>query len=116
MTNIAGLAGVLLVIAIGESIPALHQLDEVLAPHRESLRTICIAAIALGFAIFMGGILHSLLRQTRPRERVIAGGVFLASLAGAALLIVTATAGLKFLVILVCLYVVFRIFVVVRWD
>ena len=114
MTNIAGLAGVLLVIAIGESIPALHHLDEALAPHRESLRTICIAAIALGFAMFMGGILHLVLRQGKPSS-VITGGVVLASLAGAALLIATATPGLKLLVILVCAYVFFRIFVVVRW-
>ena len=49
------------------------------------------------------------------RFYVITGGVFLACLAGACLLIATATPGLKLLVILVCLFVFFRLFVVVRW-
>jgi hypothetical protein len=57
-----GLAAVLLVLAIGENIAALRQLDAALAPFRGTLLLLLGLLAAAGFALFLGGIIAFVLR------------------------------------------------------
>ncbi|HEX2123377.1 MAG TPA: hypothetical protein VHL59_17230 [Thermoanaerobaculia bacterium] len=54
---------VLAIIGVGENIDALHRLDAALLPHRPALRVVLPALVAIGFAMFMGGVLSLLLRM-----------------------------------------------------
>ncbi|HUP62184.1 MAG TPA: hypothetical protein VNA69_17390 [Thermoanaerobaculia bacterium] len=112
------------IIGIGESIDALHRLDDVFAPHARVLRVALPSLIALGFAMFMGGIIAMLLyggkgegtmhlRELRaawrdgtwrrsPRMKrfhVIAGGVALMIVAGAVAGFVFGPAGVRMLIL-----------------
>ena len=125
---------VLSIIGAGEAIPALHRLDAALAPHRPALRGWLLALVGLGFALFMGAILHLIFKGGRnqitfaelkqhwqsgswrdspgvTRFFVAGGGVFLAITAGVALAVVFATPGLKLFAFLVWSFAVIRMWV-----
>ena len=128
------LAVVLLVIGIGEALPFLHDFDAALEPRRAKLQIVFGVLLATGFVLFMAGVIHLAVtsRSTRDgaftfaevrrawhegtwwdtmrmrRFFVIAGGVALAILAGAALVIVTATPGIKLLVATAVGYAIVR--------
>lgn len=127
----AGCVVALLIIGAGESIPALHRLDAALRPYRPMLKAALIACVAIGFALFMGGILHLIFKGGRnaitfaelkdhwrsgawrdapdvKRFFVVGGGVLLAITAGIALAVVFAIPGIKLLALLAWSYVVIR--------
>ena len=131
---IVTIAAVLIVIGIGEALSPLHRFDEWLEPHRATLQIVFCVLLATGFVMFMGGVIHlAVTSRSRAdgtfafgevrrawregtwrvsvrmrRFFLIAGGVVLALLAGAALAIVSASPGIKLLVILAAGYVVVR--------
>lgn len=133
---IVSIVAVLIVIAIGEAIPFLRRIDAAVAPHKIALQIFLGILLAAGFAMFMGGIIHMVLksrscedgeltfaevqrawhegtwRDTVRMRRffLIAGGVLLAVMSGASLAILTATPGIKLLVIIAVTYAAIRMF------
>lgn len=119
----------LVIIVIGQQLGFLHQIDRALAPYRSRLVTILALLIALGFALFMGGIIRFVLRGGQSGQTtlhavldswrdgtwtsnvyfIIVAGVFLWLVSAAALGIVVLPPGLKLLVILTIAYTIFRI-------
>lgn len=100
------------ILGIGESIDALHRLDEVFAPYARTLRIVLPSLVALGFAMFMGGILWMLLSGRKAegaRLYVIASGVALMVLTGFAAGIVFGEPGLRMLLFVVIAYAIIRI-------
>ena len=101
-----------LIIGIGESIDALHRLDQVFAPYTRVLRIALPLSVALGFAMFMGGILWMLFSGAKAegtRLYVIAGGVALMVLTGFVAGIVFGEPGLRMLLFVVIAYALIRI-------
>ena len=99
----------LVIIGIGEAIPALKNLDRNLAPHRERITAVLITLLFAGFALFMGGILRLVLRG--KGNKVIITGVLLSILTACAFGIALGPPGLKLLVMLTVAYAVLRIFI-----
>lgn len=123
------IAAALIVIAIGQSIPALHRLDALLDVHKPVLTVVLSVLLAIGFIIFMGTVIRLLVRGWKGdevtfreitaavrkgswrRDRrmrrffTIAFGVVLMLTAGAAMAIVLGEPWVKFVAILASVYV-----------
>jgi len=65
----AGLAGVLLVIAVGQSLPPLRRLEVYLHLHQKACLVPLIALGSLGAVLFLGAAIAMVLAQGRPLSR-----------------------------------------------
>lgn len=105
---------VLTVVGIGEQLETLRRIDTGLAPYRSRLIVIFGVLIAIGFVLFMGGILYFVLKGGQSgtlanRPRTVLAGVALAIVSLCALGIAAGPPGLKLLAIATVVYVAVRI-------
>lgn len=59
----------LLIIAIGEALPQMQRLHAWVAAHQRSILLLAIPAGVIGFALFMGGVIHLILSAGAPMSR-----------------------------------------------
>jgi hypothetical protein len=66
----ASVAVALLAITLGELSPAMKALEDVMARHQPPLLAVAIGMAALGFVLFMGGLIHLMLTGGQPMTHV----------------------------------------------
>lgn len=103
---IVSVAIALVLIAVGENLRVLHQLDAALAPHRVVVGRVLAILTAAGFALFMAGAIRFALTKEQPRYLIPGALTMIAG--GMALAIVLTPPGVKLIVIIAAVYALTR--------